>query len=479
MMNPTITIEKVAKAFSDNDYHQIESYGNALSNGLRIYHSLPRYSNPMIGGTNIIALELGLQILEYPVVLSLIQKKPIGNLLELALLIERAENGCINNDLNEFSRVLPIWQKVTRVIKKYLLRRIKSILPKELGSCFHVGAILNASEKRQVNLYNKYFNAVRNNSCKRQFFNSSLQKAGFDHNFANLISSFLPSAYVEQWDSVYQFAKNFKYKCIYSSLYGFMQDPVLAASSCLYQSEIIYVQHGGSYATSYHLNHFIEHNNCHRMLYWGLGAENIYQTRFAIAEDNQPLLHFGDFQVTLVLDYHCDTTEATCIVENVMKAIANLSDISSYLLVICLHPRSPRLNLIRTALMRIVTNNQIIVKAGAFRSENKSRGLVVYNTIDSTLMYERILLRLPFVVIQDSAFEFARKFSTNSNSFILKMQELGILCESATKSNLFSSFLVKDWITFLDEFRMQTYDIYDMFNALPDIYEYDRLRSAM
>jgi len=256
----------------------------------------------------------------------------------------------------------------------------------------------------------------------RKNFSQNLASVKFSPLLVDYLTALFPTSHLESYSklSTHPITK-LEIGTVAASIYGLMSDPLLSFLIKNNSSRLVYVQHGGGYGLNKdHLGHQMEESGSDMMLYWGTGDHNVFPTRYR--EKYFPKIKRTSM---IVLSSGQD--------EKAIKPYIELANMVSRKwqsnCMVCLHPDSP-----------IFEDNN--VRHGVSNILLEQAQLVIFDSMQHSLMYQRFLARCPFLVI-DSDVNDLRVQNDNGRRLLLLMRNSKLLIP---KNKLESS--VDDWMRF-------------------------------
>lgn len=256
----------------------------------------------------------------------------------------------------------------------------------------------------------------------RKNFSHYLTLVKFSPLLVNYITALFPTSHLESYRklSTHPITK-LEISTVAASIYGLMSDPLLSfliKNNC---SRLVYVQHGGGYGfNKNHLGYQMEESGSDMMLYWGTGDNNVFPTRYR--ENYFPkikrtsMIVLSSLQNEKTIKPHIELANMVS-----RKWHSNCS--------ICVHPNSP-------------ISRMKYVQYGTSSISLEQAQLVIFDNMQHSLMYQRILARRPFLVI-DSDENDLRVQNNNGSRLLLLMRNSKLLIP---RNKLESS--VDDWMRF-------------------------------
>jgi len=304
-----------------------------------------------------------------------------------------------------YKRVLSyIFTKPHRIfISIYRLFNLKNIIASDAAPYSSQACVSNISYKI-VKLF-------KTDSSLRTKFYSELLKQNIDHDLAQIICWHFPKSHMESFkflNKISLYIPNIKN--IYTNIYCLQNDPLISYIARNNNANLIYIQHGGGYGLNNgRIDYDLEHNGANKMLYWGTGRHNVFPSRYRTKRflptiNSCSIVMSHRFSsVDLILNEYMDITFK-------LKKEHPKTKISIY-------PYPGFNNLIR---------KNISIKYGMTNRVHEMQKLVIYDSIGSTLMYSRLVMKKPFLVANDFPIVSS---GTEADNFISMLKVAGILLE--------------------------------------------------
>lgn len=256
----------------------------------------------------------------------------------------------------------------------------------------------------------------------RKNFSHYLTSVKFDPPLVDYLTALFPTSHLESYRKLSRHPiTKLEIGTVAASIYGVMSDPLLSFLIKNNNSRLVYVQHGGGYGLNKnHLGHQMEESGSDMMLYWGTGDNNVFPTRYREK-------YFPQIKRTSMIVLSTLQDEKT--IEPYIKLANMVSRKWHSNCVVCVHPDSP---------ISEVKN----VRHGTSNISLEQAQLVIFDNMQHSLMYQRILARRPFLVI-DSDVNDLRVQNDNGSRLLLLMRNSELLIP---RNKLESA--VDDWMRF-------------------------------
>lgn len=334
---------------------------------------------------------------------------------------------------------LPYKSITPRLIVRLLKRQVQificryNIYRKHLsrGPWIHSAAWLGCDFDGLPFLYQHCLRPTRKKNRSRLI--QALTDAGFSTDRSYYLGHLLPTAYVEEFKHILRLSSNLKIDYVFSSMYGLMLDPVLALAVSLHKTCLFYVQHGGSYCTVENLHHELEAKSCQQMIYWGLGDINIRQNRFIAAPCSRLTTNQRKTESRPKLSYMASRLYSDLELDAVHRFILSIRDGTGInpTVEFCDHPHFSYNSLAKATCDKYKWK----YSAGAQNMQNSNSQLVVYDSPNHTLMYERLFLGTPFLILNVDPYLAIPRFE-RAKIFISELHRANVFCTSYDDSYL-------------------------------------------
>jgi hypothetical protein len=285
----------------------------------------------------------------------------------------------------------------------YRLLNLKNIVTKEAAAYCQAGRVSNISY-RLVKLF-------KTSPLLRAKFLSELLKEDIDHDFAQIICWHFPKSHIESFNflnKISLYTPNIKN--IYTNVYTLQNDPLISYIARNNNANLIYIQHGGGYGlNNERLEYNLEHNGANKMFYWGAGEHNIFPPRFR----TKGYLPTNN-SCSIVMSHRFSSVKS--ILDNYMDISFRLQK---------KYPKTKMIIYPYPGFNNLIKKNKS-VRYGVTNREHERQKLVIYDSIGSTLMHSRLVMKRPFLVANDFPIVSSGK---NADNFVLMLKEAGILLE--------------------------------------------------
>ena len=269
-----------------------------------------------------------------------------------------------------------IWSAIRVITLKYKLRNTSTLI--------HYTSHLRHSHFVTPALTDLYFkHQDTKDKALRKNFSQNLALVKFSPLLVDYLTALFPTSHLESYIklSTHPITK-LEIGTVAASLYGLMSDPLLSfliKNNC---SRLVYVQHGGGYGLNKdHLGHQMEESGSDMMLYWGTGSNNVFPTRYREK-------YFPKIKRTSMIVLSSLQDEKT--IKPYIELAKTISKKWQCNCVVSIHPDS------------LIYEDKYIRHGTSDRSLEQAQ-LVIFDNMYHSLMYQRILARRPFLVL-DSDF---------------------------------------------------------------------------
>ena len=261
------------------------------------------------------------------------------------------------------------------------------------------------------NITKLFYSFPPKNRLMRSEFKKSLLANGFDQDESEFVGNIFPLSHLEAFSELRNHdiqAKN-ELRTVCTSVYGIMIDPLLAALVKRNGAKKVYVQHGGGYGFISNLAHQIEVEGSDEMLWWGVGKNNVFPTRYVISETIET-----SSSVRIVCSIN-----GLCCDSRFMDGVAKIKAEKGWDLKVVGHPRSKNNQ-----------NNQLKCdQYGIIEKDHSSAGIVVYDSALHSLLYARLINKSPFFVIDGYDYQCQHD---SADKFLGLMRATGVMSDFAT-----------------------------------------------
>ena len=295
-------------------------------------------------------------------------------------------------------------------IKPYLipvtifrLLKQKNIVSKDAAPYCAVGGVNNISYRLV-----KIFKTV---PLLRTKFYSELSKENIDHDFAQIICWHFPKSHIESFKflkKISSYTPNIKN--IYTNVYCLHNDPLFGYIARNNNANLIYIQHGGGYGLNNgRIDYDLEHNGANKMFYWGTGKHNVFPSRFR----TKRYLPTNN-SCSIVMSHRFSSVKL--ILDNYMDMSFKLQK---------KYPKTKMVIYPYPGFNSLIKKNKL-VRYGISNRGHERQKLVIYDSIGSTLMHSRLVMKRPFLVANDFPIVSSGEEADN---FVSMLKEAGILLE--------------------------------------------------
>ena len=243
----------------------------------------------------------------------------------------------------------------------------------------------------------------------REKFKNELLKTSIDKSIIPILVSLLPISHLESYHKIKNHPlSKVKIKNVVSSIYGIMDDPLLGAIVRNNKADLFYLQHGGGYGLrSNRLAYNIESEGCKDFYYWGTGMKNIYPTRYK----NKVFFKSIDVPVILSMGKNIDVSSRNFFV----NLSHNLKHHTESNIILIPYPGSDR--------NHFDFDN---VQLGVSKNAHARSRFVIYDSVGQSLLFARILLRKPFIIVDDFKYDICES-NKNAQKFISLLKKCNLL----------------------------------------------------
>lgn len=255
-----------------------------------------------------------------------------------------------------------------------------------------------------TNLYFKHQD-IKDTELRKIFF-QNLTSVKFTPLLVDYITALFPTSHLESYKKLSEHPiTKLEIRNVAASIYGLMSDPLLSFLIKNNSSRLIYVQHGGGYGLNKnHLGHQMEESGSDMMLYWGTGDNNVFPTRY---RKN----YFPKINRTSIIVLSAIQDEKT--IKPHIELAKMISSRWGSNCIVSVHPDSP-------------ISEMKHIRHGTSNISIEQAQLVIFDNMLHSLMYQRILARRPFLVV-DSDINDLRVQNDNGRRLLLLMRNSRIL----------------------------------------------------
>lgn len=260
-----------------------------------------------------------------------------------------------------------------------------------------------------VNLSTFFLKFIRPSKKLRVKLLENLLEIGLNEDLAKIFSWHFPRSHLEG----FTFFRNFSSRCrekkiVYSNIYVCQKDPIVSFLSMNKNTRLIYMQHGGGYGFNEdRIDYQIEYTGASKMLFWGSGDENVFQTRFRYKNFLK-----SSNSVSLITSMRFTSKEKIKEYENVFKKLEGSSKLNNFK--ICVYP----------SFKNSIKSKDIKINFGITNRAHEQNKITVYDSIGSTLLFSRLSMKKPFLVIDNFPVKYQ---SDNAKKMINLFYESGVL----------------------------------------------------
>lgn len=341
-----------------------------------------------------------------------------------------------------FQKISPF--RVARiVITIYRLLNLKNILNND--------AAPHSLKGRVYNLSYRMAKSFKKSSLLRTKLHSELLEKNIEHDFAQIISWHFPKSHLESFkffNKLSLYSPNIKN--IYTNIYCLQNDPLISYIARNNNANLIFIQHGGGYGLNHgRIDYDIEHNGANKMLYWGLGKYNVLPSRFR-TKRFLPTIN----SCSIVMSHRFSSVKS--ILDEYMDITYKLQ---------AEHPNT-KVSIYPYPGINNHLKKNVSIKYGMTNRVHEMQKLVVYDSIGSSLMYSRLVMKKPFLVADDfpiasSGFE--------ADNFVSMLKEAGILLDRDKLYAEANKMLLMEGNELQDYFLAKANEILAYIHSLPSL----------
>ena len=302
-----------------------------------------------------------------------------------------------------------------------------------------------------LNLSSYFLRFIRPSKKLRNEFFKNLIKVGLNKELAKIFSWHFPTSHLEG----FKFFRNITSKCsekkiIYSNIYNLMKDPIVSFLSMSKNTRLIYMQHGGGYGFNEdRIDYQIEYAGASKMLFWGTGDQNVFQTRF----------RYNNFlkstnTVSVITSMRFTSKEKIKKYENVFKKLEDYSRSNNFK--ICLYPSFKNYDI----------SKDINTSLGITNRAHEQNKIVIYDSIGSTLLFSRLSMKKPFLVIDNFPVKYE---SDNAEEMINLFYDSRVLIKEDQLYDELKKLVELNKYDLDYLFKKRTKKLLDYFHSLPKI----------
>lgn len=291
--------------------------------------------------------------------------------------------------------------------KKKETRRALGLL-RDNRQVIHFAGHLRRDSFVLPNITKLFYSFPPKNRLIRSEFKKSLLVNGFNYDEAEFVGNIFPLSHLEAFSELcnHEIQAESELHTVCTSVYGIMIDPLLAALVRRNDAKKVYVQHGGYYGLVSNLAHQIEVEGSDEMLWWGVGKNNVFPTRYVMSEI---------IETSSSVRIIC-SIEGLCCDGRFIDDVTRIKDEKDWDLKIVGHPRSKN-------------NDLKYDQYGISEKEHSSAGIVVYDNALHSLLYSRLINKSPFFVIDGYYYQCQHD---SADKFLELMRVTGVMSDFAT-----------------------------------------------
>lgn len=366
------------------------------------------------------------------------------------------KNGGLRTFYDIYSNAIKNRQNFIKEI--YKLTQIKLLLHfKSIFNILFASTIVTFDQapycKKNValNLSSYFLRFIRPSKKLRDEFLKNLKEVGLNEELAKIFSWHFPRSHLEG----FKFFRNISYKCsekkiIYSSIYSLQKDPIVSFLSMSKNTRLNYIQHGGGYGFNEdRIDYKIEYAGASNMLFWGSGDQNVFQTRFRYKN----FLNSTN-TISVITSLRFTSEEKIKKYANVFKKLEDYSESNNFK--ICLYP----------SFKSSIKFKDINTSFGITNRAHEQNKIVIYDSIGSTLLYSRLSMKKPFLVIDNFPVKYK---SDNAKKMINLFYDSNVLIKEDQLYEELKKLVELDKYELDYVFKKRTKKLLDYFHSLPKI----------
>ena len=302
-----------------------------------------------------------------------------------------------------------------------------------------------------LNLSIYFLKFIRPSKKLRAKLCENLIQIGLNEELAKIFSWHFPRSHLEG----FKFFKNLSSRCcekkiIYSNIYVCQKDPIVSFLCMNKNTKLIYMQHGGGYGFNEdRIDYQIEYAGASKMLFWGSGDHNVFQTRFRYKNFLK-----SSNNVSLITSMRFTSKQKIKEYENILIKLEDYSNLNNFK--ICVYP----------SFKNIIKSKNNNINFGITNRAHELNKIIVYDSIGSTLLFSRLSMKKPFLVIDNFPVKYE---SDNAKKMMSLFYDSGVLIK---EHQLYDELkkLVEISNHELDYvFKKRTKKLLDYFHSLPKI----------
>ena len=302
-----------------------------------------------------------------------------------------------------------------------------------------------------VNLSSYFLRFIRPSKKLRIKLLKNLLEIGLNEDLAKIFSWHFPRSHLEG----FTFFRNLSSRCcekkiIYSNIYVCQKDPIVSFLSMNKNTRLIYMQHGGGYGFNEdRIDYQIEYTGASKMLFWGSGDQNVFQTRFRYKNFLKSLN-----SVSLITSMRFTSKEKIKEYENIFKKLEDSSKSNNFK--ICVYP----------SFKNSIKSKDININFGITNRAHEQNKIVVYDSIGSTLLFSRLSMKKPFLVIDNFPVKYQ---SNNAKKMINLFYDAGVLIKENQLYDELKKLVEMNNHELENFFNERTKQLLNYFHSLPKI----------
>ena len=302
-----------------------------------------------------------------------------------------------------------------------------------------------------LNLSAYFLKFIRPSKKLRAKLQENLIEIGLNEDLAKIFSWHFPRSHLEG----FKFFRNLSSICsekkiVYSNIYACQNDPIVSFLCKNNNTRLIYIQHGGGYGLNEdRIDYQIEYSGASKMLFWGFGDQNVFQTRFRYKNYLK-----SRNKVSVITSLRFTSNEKVEEYKNVFLRLKNYSKSDNFN--ICLYP----------SFKNSIKSKDININFGITNRAHEQNKIVVYDSIASTLLFSRLSMKKPFLVIDN----FPIKYKSDSAKKMINLfYDAGILIKENQLYDELKKLIEMDNNELDDFFNKNTQNLLNYFHSLPKI----------
>tara|TARA_B100000767_G_scaffold67777_1_gene64281 strand:+ start:25364 stop:26695 length:1332 start_codon:yes stop_codon:yes gene_type:complete len=371
-------------------------------------------------------------------------------------VISNYKNGGLKTFYDVYSNAIKNRKNFLKVI--YRLIKIKPFLHiKSIFNILFAPVIVSFDQapycKKNVvlNLSVYFLRFIRPSKKLRNKFIKNLIEVGLNEDLAKIFSWHFPRSHLEGFKFFrYISSKCNEKKIILSNIYVCQHDPIVSFLSMNKSTRLIYIQHGGGYGFNEdRIDYQIEYNGASKMLFWGSGDQNVFQTRFRYKN----FLNSKN-TVSLITSMRFTSKEKIKTYENVFSSLKGCSQSNNFK--ICVYP----------SFKNSIKSKDINISYGITNRAHEQNKIVIYDSIGSTLLFSRLSMRKPFLVIDNFPVKYQ---SDNAKKMINLFYDAGVLIKENQLHDELKKLLEVNSHELEYFFNKRTQKLLNYFHSLPKI----------